>query len=58
MAVPSAGADEASGSQVIPMGASYGSLKSTQNMIGFSGSLSRSLVRYRMSTPPPRMLAP
>lgn len=58
VAVPSAGEDAGSSSQAIPMGASYGSFKSTQNIGAFSGSLSRSLVRYRMSTPPPRMLAP
>lgn len=58
MAVPSA-AGEASGaapsSLPIATGASYGSFKSTQNIGAFSGSLSRSLMRNRMGTPPPRV---
>lgn len=46
----------ASGS--IPIATSLGgSLKSTQNIGAFSGSLSRSLVRQRF-TPPPRALVP
>lgn len=53
-----AGSSEAASSQPVAMGASYGSLKSTQNIGAFSGSLSRSLVRHRMGTPPPRVFAP
>lgn len=42
----------------IPIATSLGgSLKSTQNIGAFSGSLSRSLVRQRF-TPPPRALVP
>lgn len=58
MPMPSAEGGVASGSQPIAMGTSYGSFKSTQNIGAFSGSLSRSLVRYRMGTPPPRVFAP
>lgn len=61
VAVPAPAAlprSEGAASTPIGMGASYGSFKATQNIGAFSGSLSRSLVRYRMSTPPPRALAP
>lgn len=59
MGIPAAAAGpsgNASGS--IPISTSLGgSLKSTQNIGVFSGSLSRSLVRQRF-TPPPRALVP
>ncbi|PSC76686.1 Solute carrier family 35 member F6 [Micractinium conductrix] len=61
MAVPStaAAAGAAAGSQPIAMGSSMaGSMKSTMNIGAFSGSLSRSLVRQRMGTPPPRVFVP
>lgn len=60
MGIPAAAAAGPSGiaSGSIPIATSLGgSLKSTQNIGAFSGSLSRSLMRQRF-TPPPRALAP